>query len=424
MRVLIVNTSEKTGGAAVAANRLMEALKNNGVKAKMLVRDKETDQITVVGLSHSARRQWSFLWERFVIYVHSHFSRKHLFEIDIANTGNDITKLREFQEADVIHLHWINQGMLSIKGIHKILESGKPVVWTMHDIWPATAICHYTRGCSYYKTRCHNCKLLPNGGSNNDLAAKIWNKKKRILGDHNIHFVTCSHWLENVAKQSALLTGQNISCIPNAIDTHIFRPIDKKDARMMAGLPLDKRIILFVSQRVTDRRKGMDYFIEAINQLAEHQPQLKENTVIALLGGHSEDIISQLHLPAYPLGYINDEKKIVSIYNAADVFVLPSLEDNLPNTLMEAMACGIPCIGFKTGGIPEMIDHKKNGYVATLADVKDLENGISWVLNDADYDQLCKNALHKVNICYSQHSVAMKYIEVYNQTMAFKHYKL
>ena len=150
MRVLIVNTSERTGGAAVAASRLMKALNNNGVKAKMLVRDKETDALTVVGLPKSPMLHWHFLWERFVIFCRLHFSRKHLFEIDIANAGTDITKLREFQEADIIQLHWINQGMLSLGGIRKILQSGKPVVWTMHDIWPATAICHLTMGCHYY----------------------------------------------------------------------------------------------------------------------------------------------------------------------------------------------------------------------------------------------------------------------------------
>ena len=138
MRVLILNTSEKTGGAAVAANRLMDALNNNGVKAKMLVRDKETDNISVVGLSQSLIQQWRFLWERLVIFFHLHCTRKHLFEIDIANIGTDITKMREFKEADVIHIHWINQGFISLNVIRKILDSGKPVVWTMHDIWPAT----------------------------------------------------------------------------------------------------------------------------------------------------------------------------------------------------------------------------------------------------------------------------------------------
>ena len=169
MRVLIVNTSEKTGGAAVAANRLMEALNNNGVKAKMLVRDKETDNITVVGYKQTLRSQWKFFWERWSIYSNLHFSRKHLFEVDIANTGHDITTLREFKEADIIHLNWINQGMLSLANIRKILLSGKPVVWTMHDAWPATAICHYPHGCMAFANVCRNCRFLPGEGSRKDL---------------------------------------------------------------------------------------------------------------------------------------------------------------------------------------------------------------------------------------------------------------
>ena len=181
MRVLIVNTSERAGGAAVAANRLMEALNNNGIKAKMLVRDKETTNLSVCELPQTWKLRWHFLWERLCIWLHLRLKREHLFEIDIANCGTDITSLPEFKEADIIHLHWINQGMLSLKGIHKILQSGKPVVWTMHDIWPATAICHLTMDCRQFETQCQNCRLLPGGGSNNDLSARIWKRKQQML---------------------------------------------------------------------------------------------------------------------------------------------------------------------------------------------------------------------------------------------------
>ena len=424
MKVLIVNTSERTGGAAVAANRLMKALINNGVKAKMLVRDKETDSLTVAELPKSPLKQWHFLWERLVVFCRLHFNRQHLFEIDIANAGTDITTLREFQEADLIHLHWINQGMLSLSNIRKILRSGKPVVWTMHDIWPATAICHYTRGCDNYKTQCSNCPLLPGGGSKSDLSASVWRKKEKMLDRENIYYVACSKWLENEAKASALLKDQKITSIPNTIDVHVYCKLDKQQARQHLGLPTDKKIILFVSQRVTDVRKGMDYFVDAIARLAEAETSAHNNIGIAILGGHSEDVASRLALPVYPLGYVNDEKKIVEVYNAADVFVLPSLEDNLPNTIMEAMACGVPCVGFKVGGIPEMIDHKKNGYVAEYRNADDLARGISWVLSDADYNALSEDAIHKVAHHYSQQSVALKYQDVYQQAMAFKHYKL
>ncbi len=414
MRVLIVNTSERTGGAAVAANRLMKALNNNGVKAKMLVRDKESDALTVVGLPKSPLLHWHFLWERLVIFVRSRFSRKHLFEIDLANTGSDITRLPEFQEADVIHLHWINQGMLSLSGIHKILRSGKPVVWTMHDIWPATAICHLTLGCRSFTSTCKSCRLLPGSSG---LAQSVWRKKQRLLEDGNIFFVACSRWLESEAKASALLKGNKITSIPNPIDIHIYNRCNKQEARQRLGLPADKKLILFVSQRVTNRNKGMAYLMEACDQLKD-LPQLG----VVILGGHAEEVTTQL--PTFPLGYVNDEHRIVDVYNAVDVFVLPSLSENLPNTIMEAMACGVPCVGFRVGGIPEEIDHKQNGYVADYRSAEDLARGIRWILTEADYESLCQHAVHKVAQNYSQQSVAIKYLDVYQQAMAFKHYGL
>lgn len=424
MRILIVNTSEKNGGAAVAANRLMEALNSNGEDAKMLVRDKQTDDKRVVTLRRSPLHWWQFLWERWCIFLHLHFSRQRLFELDIANTGTDITTLPEFKAADIIHLSWINQAMLSLADIKKIVNSGKPVVWTMHDIWPATAICHYTRGCKQFYTACHHCPLLPRGGGKNDLSARVWRKKVAILQDKSILFVACSKWLEGQAKQSALLKNQIVTSIPNPIDTRIFCKQDKKQARRAFGLPENKQLILFVSQRVTDERKGVNYFIEALQQLVTEHPAMKQNTGVVILGGHSVEVAARLPIPAYALGYVSDAQKIASVYNSADLFVLPSLEDNLPNTIMEAMACGIPCVGYRVGGIPEEIDHLKNGYVAAYKDVNDLARGIYWVLNEAEYDVLSTQAIEKVISCYSQKAVSLRYIEVYNQAFAFKKRKL
>lgn len=424
MRILIVNTSEKNGGAAVAANRLMEALNSNGEDAKMLVRDKQTDDKRVVALRRSRLHWWQFLWERWCIFLHLHLSRQRLFELDIANTGTDITTLPEFKAADIIHLSWINQAMLSLADIKKIVNSGKPVVWTMHDIWPATAICHYARGCKQFHTACHHCPLLPRGGGNNDLSARVWRKKVAILQDKSILFVACSKWLEGQAKQSALLKNQIVTSIPNPIDTRIFCKQDKKQARRAFGLPENRQLILFVSQRVTDERKGVNYFIEALQQLVTEHPAMKQNTGVVILGGHSAEVAARLPIPAYALGYVSDVQKIASVYNSADLFVLPSLEDNLPNTIMEAMACGIPCVGYRVGGIPEEIDHLKNGYVAAYKDVNDLARGIYWVLNEAEYDVLSTQAIEKVISCYSQKAVSLRYIEVYNQALAFKKRKL
>ena len=207
--------------------------------------------------------------------------------------------------------------------------------------------------------------------------------------------------------------------------THIYirKVISRRRANTWGylGLPADKKLILFASQRVTNENKGMSYLIDACQQLANVDG---EKPGVVILGGHSEEVVAQLPLEAYPLGYVNNEQRIVDVYHAVDVFVLPSLSENLPNTIMEAMACGVPCVGFRVGGIPEEIDHKKNGYVAEYRDAADLARGISWILSEADYKELSDNAIHKVVQNYSQQSVAMKYLDVYHQAMAFKHYRL
>ena len=168
----------------------------------------------------------------------------------------------------------------------------------------------------------------------------------------------------------------------------------------------------------------MQYLIEACQKLASQYPDMCENTCVAILGSHADEVVADLPFAAYPLGYTSDTNRIVDVYNACDVFVLPSLSENLPNTIMEAMSCGVPCVGFNVGGIPEMIDHQKNGYVARFRDSDDLAQGIRWVLFDSDYPTLCKNARQKVVHNYSQNIVAMKYVELYSHAIAEKRYKL
>lgn len=425
MRVLIVNTSEKRGGAAVAANRLMAALNNNGVKAKMLVREKDTEDPSVVELGRRSYMHWLFLWERWLLYCRLGFNKKHLFDIDSGHCGTDITGLREFKEADVIHLHWVNQGMLSLKDLRRILDSGKPVVWTMHDMWPAMALCHYALDCHKYLTQCRECPLVPHNGLFGDFAAKIWKRKDRLYASRNsICFVACSRWLAAETRRSRLMTGQKIAAIPNPIDTHIFCRTDSEEARRAMRLPLDKKLICFVAQKVTNKIKGMDYLIEACKRLAEEHPELKESMGIVILGGHVDDLMGDFGFPVYPLSYISDPRMIAQVYNSVDLFVTPSLQDNLPNTIMEAMACGVPCVGFNVGGIPEMIDHNKNGYVAEYRSAADFAKGIHRVLFGGDYKSMSDCAISKVTTCYSQQSVAMKYIEIYNQALAFRHYRI
>jgi glycosyltransferase involved in cell wall biosynthesis len=415
MRVLLINTSERTGGAAVAASRLMESLNNNGIKAKMLVRDKQTDKISVVELPHSWKNIWRFVWERFLIWKANKFKKNNLFAVDIANTGTDITALPEFEEADIIHLHWINQGMLSLNCIKKILNSGKPIVWTMHDMWPFTGICHYSGTCIKYKENCHNCPQLYGDGKAKDISYKIFNKKSKIYQQGSITFVACSQWLERLAKESPLLIKMPITSIPNPINTNLFKPQSKREIRDLHHLPLNAKLLLFGSVKITDKRKGVDYLIESCNIIKQKYPDLADKLGVVVFGQQSEQLKSLIPFPVYVQSYVTDEKELVRIYNAVDLYVIPSLQDNLPNTIMEAMACGIPCVGFNVGGIPEMIDHLHNGYVAEYKSAEDFANGINWALNESEYSDLSEEAVRKVISNYSESAVAKKYIEIYNK---------
>lgn len=415
MKVLLINTSERIGGAAVACSRLMDALNNNGIKAKMLVRDKQTDRISVCTVRQGWHTKWNFLWERFCIWINNRLSRKYLFDIDIANTGSDITQLPEFQEADIIHLHWINQGMMSLRELQKILASGKPVVWTMHDMWPITGVCHHARECTQFEKACRNCPYIGNGSIKNDLSQRTFRKKKAVYQEGKISFVACSQWLGELARKSNLTQGHTVYTVPNPLPTHLFHPGDRQEARQRLGLPQEGRLILFGSVKITDKRKGIDYLVEACRLLAEKYPELTETLGIAVMGNGSEELKPLLPFKVYALNYVSDEHRLVDIYHATNLYVTPSLQENLPNTIMEAMGCGIPCVGFHIGGIPEMIDHEVNGYVAQYCSAEDLAHGIHWVLTNDNYSTLCQAAARKAVTHYSESMVAKRYIEIYNQ---------
>lgn len=399
----------------MAASRLMESLKNNGIKAKLLVRDKQTEQISVVALKQSWRLVWKFVWERIVIWKANRFKKQNLFAVDIANTGTDITSLPEFQQADIIHLHWINQGMLSLRNIDKILASGKPVVWTMHDMWPCTGICHHARDCNKYEQECHHCPFLLGGGGKNDLSHRVFLKKQALFSGRPVTFVACSRWLEGLAGKSALFSGHTVTSIPNPINTNLFKPRNKREARSKLMLPQEGKLILFGSVKITDKRKGIDYMIEACQLLAAKHPELKDELGVVVFGNRSDQLKPLLPFKVYPLDFVSNEHRLVDIYNAVDLFVTPSLEENLPNTIMEAMSCGIPCVGFNVGGIPEMIDHLHNGYVAQYRSSEDFANGIYWVLSEPEYATLSEQACRKAVANYSEGAIAKRYIDVYNK---------
>ncbi len=418
MKVLIVSTFERMGGAAVAASRLGIALRANGVEATMLVRDKQTERSWVIELPKTFKNKLNFVWERFCIWKANKFSKENLFAVSLANTGIDITNLDVFKQADVIHIHWINQGMLSLKDIDKIVTSGKPVVWTMHDMWNATGICHHARDCEHYFTQdCHNCFFIHGFGWIQEPSAKIFQQKKQLYGRSQISFVACSRWLRQKAEISPLMSGVQLLNIPNPIDTALFTPFSQQEVRAKWNLPLDVKLILFGSMKVTDKRKGIDYMIDACRIFAQKYPEEKNRVGIVMMGNRSEEVVNLLPFPVYSVGFVSQEEQIAEVYNATDVYVTPSLEENLPNTIMEALSCGVPCVGYHIGGIPEMIDHLENGYVAKYKSAEDLADGIHWTLFEADTPFLSKNARNKGLNNYSENVIAKRYIDLYQSKM-------
>ncbi len=415
MRVLIVNTAERTGGAAIAANRLLHALNHNGVAARMLVRDRKTDASEVVNIPPSWRLKAKFLWERGIIWLANGLSKKGIFQVDIANTGTDITRMPEFQQADVIHLHWVNQGFLSLGNLERILASGKPVVVTLHDQWYFTGICHYSSDCEKYRTQCEHCPMLK--GHVMDLAQRVFDRKQAMYEGRNLTFVGCSRWMADMARQSRLTQGHTVTNIPNAIDADVFKPIDKVAARQRHHLPADKKLILFGAQRITDERKGFRFLTEACEHIAMHHPTLPKQLGVVVLGGDAQSVKEALPLPVYTVNYLSNEKEIAELYNAADLFVTPSLQDNLPNTIVEAMACGTPCVGFNVGGIPEMIHHQQDGYVADYCDSLDFAQGIAWCLNEQRQAALGAAARATALATYGETAVAQRYQAIYQQAL-------
>ncbi len=401
MKVLILSTFAKTGGAAIAARRLLHALNANGVEATMLSRRNMTLPFW--------KEKWGgvpFLVERLCVWLANGMSRKNLFAVDIANCGDDITKTKAYKEADVVHLHWVNQGFISLGVLRKIVNSGKRIVWTMHDQWPLTGVCHYSDGCKRYETECRCCPLLSMKGKG-DLSDKVFRKKRKLYSEGRITFVTCSEWLGRMARNSALGSGQEVVSIPNAIDTQVFRPFDRMAAREELGLRKDMTLILFGCQKVTDKRKGLDYLIEAVRNL----PQIG----VVLVGGNAGETMALMPdgVEVTCIGQVNDVGRMAALYAAVDAFVTPSLQDNLPNTIMESMACGTPCVGFDVGGIPEMIDHGVNGYVARYKDAVSLAEGIRYVTAKENSRRLAQAAREKVMRCYSETNVSERYVEVY-----------
>ena len=406
MKVVIINHSDMQGGAAIVSLRLAHALREKGVDARMLVIDKQSDDALVGVMGSKWLNKWNFLAERLGVFLRNGMRRDTLFKIDTGSHGVNITSHPWVKDADVVCLNWVNQGTMSLKGIKQLAQSGKPIVWTMHDMWNCTGVCHHAYECHGYKSTCKSCYLL--GSKGRDLSTITQERKRQLYSATNIHFVAVSHWLEAKCRESSLMRDSYISVIANAfpIENFSVERLPNSDY----GIEDDKKVVVMGAARLDDQVKGFDQLIATTRHLAEHKPELAQRLHLLLFGAIKDaSLLEQMALPYTYLGIVSD---VTSVYAHGDVVLSTSLYETLPGTLIEGQASGCMPATFGKGGQADIVEHLKTGYIAEHKDPASIAEGIEWAI-DAN---ISREFLHsEVERNFASSMIAHQYIELFDR---------
>lgn len=411
MKILLLNASDVEGGAARAAYRLHQGLQTVGAASQMLVQAKHVDDGMVLSSQTKLANLLGRIRPNLDRLPLQFYANRNLTAFSSQWLPDAVASRVAQLCPDVINLHWICGGYLQIETVAKL---NKPLVWTLHDMWAFTGGCHYSQECDRYTNSCGSCPQL-HSSKQWDLSHWTWNRKANAWKNLNLTIVTPSAWLANCAQSSSLLKNFRIKVIPNGLDPKKYKPINRQVARELLNLPQDQQLVLFGSvSEASNLRKGFHLLQLALRKLSNSEWQDKIGLVI--FGTSQSSNLSDLGFKSRYLGRLSDDISLALVYSAADVFIAPSTQDNLPNTIMEALACGTPCISFNIGGMPEMIEHQQNGYLAQPLDVEDLSQGIVWVLQDQErYQKLCDRAREKVEQEFSQNLQAHRYLSLFKE---------
>jgi len=416
LKIVHLNTYENNGGAGRACSRLHEALVQQGVDSNVWVNfsfEKESKVNNFsAGLLPKGITAGGILLERLT----SKMLLKPLktpFTIPV--WGRDISRHPAIHEADILHLHWINHGFLRPRDLEQLKRLKKPIVWTFHDSNAFTGGCHVRYGCDHFEQECGNCPLLKDSNPN-DWSHRIWNQKAAAYPKLNIHPIAPSGWMADSVLRSKLMADRPVQVIPNTLNTSIFKPGDKAAAKAKLGIDPQKLVLLsgFMPSK-NDLHKGTPYLLEALELLAKTTDT--SNLELVVFGNRNTNDLPDFPISVRFLGTIGKEQELASCYQAADGFLAPSLEDNLPYTVMESLSCGTPVIAFTTGGIPDMVKHQENGYLATYKSAKDFAAGIAWLLAHTDRELLNTAARKTVEERFSEAVVAKQHIELYQRLL-------
>ena len=423
LKVLSVCSSDAKGGAARAAYRIHQGVKNLGVESSMFVKEKRSTDSDVILLDEFVPKSpcyRAFDWTRnkfMNIQQRSRWNRyperDDLYMSDLR--GTDLHGALKKLEYDVLHLHWINLRFIPLKA----LPHNKPIVWTLHDSWPFCGICHYFFECEKYQSQCGNCPSLHSDNAK-DLSYKIWKKKAEIYKDLDLHVVSPSQWLAKCATQSSLLGQFPVEIIPNCLDVETFRSLNDEEIsqrwQKLYNSILVKPIVLYGAMyAATDYRKGFANLVAAL-KLLEKNGRADEFELI-VFGAKESELSFDVNIPIHYVDYVYDTKELVSLYNLANVTVVPSLSENLSCVVMESLSCATPVVAFNIGGNGDMIEHKTNGYLAKEKDDADLAEGILWCLENNTNNCLGKAGREKVLREYTFEAVCGKYKDLYERVL-------
>ena len=412
MKILHVSTKDFEGGAARAANRLHQGLRKIELDSQMLVQTKVSDDPNVIEPQNAIGKSVAKVGGILDTIPPKFYLRHHKISFSTQWLPDAIYPVIASLNPSLINLHWVYNSHLRIETLAKLKL---PIVWTLHDMWAFTGGCHYDRGCGKYVDSCGACPQLKSD-RDWDLSRWIWQRKSKAWKNINLTIVTPSEWLAKCARSSSLFRNLRIETIPNGLDLQRYKPVDRQIVRSLLNLPQDKQLILFGAIKATsDRRKGFHLLEAALKSLSQSGWQDKIELVV--VGASHADNQANLGFKTHYLGKLNDDISLAQVYAAADVFVAPSIQDNLPNTVVEAIACGTPSVAFKIGGMPEIIEHQQNGYLAQPYDIEDLARGIAWLLEDKEKHQKLSDRARAKAEEFTLERQAHRYASLYNSIM-------
>ncbi|MBE9141493.1 glycosyltransferase family 4 protein [Nodosilinea sp. LEGE 07088] len=409
MHILHLSESDVDNGGARAAYRLHQGLQSIGCHSQMLVRAKFSTDSTVI-------RETSFLTKISppLSALPLRFYPKYKGGIFSSQLVPDILAKRVKQHnPDIAHIHAICNGYLKIETLKKIR---RPIVWTLHDMWPFTGGCHYSEGCENYKVSCGSCYQLGSKNSS-DLSHRVWKRKLNSWKNLNLTIVATTSWMANCAQNSSLFKNIPIEIIPLGLDTDRYKPYNHLFAREVLNLPRDKKLVLFGAIGGTsDPRKGFHLLQPALQSLRESKWQ--DHIELVIFGNSQPKEVIDLGFKAHYVGRLNDDISLALAYSASDVMIAPSIQEAFGQTASEALSCGTPVVAFNATGLKDVVVHQQTGYLAKPFEIGDLAKGIEWVIEDQErYQNLKLQSRQRALQKFSSKVQASRYVSLYRKIL-------